>query len=151
MTNERNDPAVYASNDGSIDLTYLSDAHSPRPGLKRLRVILGEANDPNAADLHWAQDPPGILWDAHSYPTDFVMVYLQGSQRVGDRWYHAGDARVVKAGDVTGPMEAGPEGSTALVIFADAVPPLEATFVKTSGTSDQPDTNYYQHAKIPKE
>ena len=47
------------------------------------------------------------------------------------------------------PMEAGPEGSMALVIFADSVPPLEATFVKRSGSDDEPQTNYYQHARVP--
>jgi hypothetical protein len=140
---------LIASNDGSVDVAFESMADSPRPGLKRLRIMLGAADDRKVADIHWAQDPPGIQWDAHSYPTDFIMVYLHGSQKVGEEWFREGDARIVKAGDVTGPMEAGPEGSMALVIFADSVPPLEATFVKRSGSDDEPQTNYYQHARVP--
>jgi hypothetical protein len=77
-----------------------------------------------------------------------VMSYLQGSQKVGDKWYHAGDARIVKAGDVYGPIEAGPEGSTAIIVFAhgDYVPVFEKEAVADETT---PATPYYQHAHTP--
>ena len=43
----------------------------------------------------------------------------QGSQKVGGRWLHEGDIRIGLANKGYGPLIAGPEGVTVLVIFAD--------------------------------
>jgi hypothetical protein len=102
------------------DVTFQAIANEPKAGLKRVHLVLGPEGDSNAPHIFWAQDAPGLTWDPMSHPSDFLGVYLAGSQKVGDRWYHAGDARFVPAGQVYGPTEPGPEGSTMLIIFRNS-------------------------------
>src|ERR1700737_409072 len=120
MADDKSTPRHIATDAGSTDLNLEEWAYEPRPGFKRTHVVIGKEGDPAAPQFFWAQDPPGITWDAQSSRCDFVLVYLQGSQKVGDKWHHAGEARLVKAGEVYGPIEAGPEGSTIVMVFANA-------------------------------
>ena len=46
----------------------------------------------------------------------------EGSVQVTRRWYHEGDIRIVKGGTVYGPVIAGPEGATVLIIFRGGIP-----------------------------
>jgi len=114
------EPRFLASGNGSVNSTLDEAAFAPRPGFKRVHVILGDEDDQESPQVYWAKDPPNITWDAQSHGADFVMFYLEGSQKVGDTWFSAGDVRVVKAGTVYGPITAGPEGSTVLLVFASA-------------------------------
>jgi hypothetical protein len=114
------EPRFIASGNGSVAVKLDDVAFEPRPGFKRVHVMLGDEHDEGAPQVYWAKDPPDITWDAQSHGADFVMFYLEGSQKVGDTWYGAGDVRVVKAGTVYGPITAGPEGSTVLLVFASA-------------------------------
>ena len=120
MTEESAERKVIESSAGSQGITLEDESFEPRPGFKRTHIILGRDDDHNAARVYWAQDPPGVVWDPQSHNCDMVISYLQGSQKVGDKWFHAGDARVVKAGTVYGPIEAGPGGSTVVILFANA-------------------------------
>ncbi len=61
--------------------------------------------------------PPGYEVRAHTHAADYVELILEGSQQVTRKWYHAGDVRMVKGGTAYGPLVAGPEGVTVLVIF----------------------------------
>lgn len=69
--------------------------------------------------------PPGYVVGPHTHATDYVEVILAGSQKVTRRWHHPGDIRIVRAGTVYGPLEAGPEGATVLIVFADSRTEIE--------------------------
>jgi hypothetical protein len=135
----------FDTDSGSFDLNFESASVEPRKGFRRVHVILGGPGNASSPQIYWAQDPPGVHWDSQSHNADFLMAYLQGSQKVGDRWYRAGDARVVKAGTVYGPIEAGPEGSTAILVFAhaDYQPNFEEETADESKGSP-----YFQHAHL---
>jgi hypothetical protein len=62
---------------------------------------------------------PGVTVQPHSHVCDYTEILLEGSEQVTRKWHHAGDVRVVKAGTVYGPLVAGPEGVTKLIIFKD--------------------------------
>ncbi len=87
-----------------------------------------------AGAVHWHRDtswddlevkelPNGVrsrgfvIDSGHSHQCDYAEIILHGSQQVTRRWYKAGDVRIVKAGTVYGPLVAGPEGATVIVIF----------------------------------
>ena len=62
--------------------------------------------------------PPGAQVDPHTHTADYVEVVIAGSQMVTGRWHHAGDLRTVRAGTGYGPLVAGPEGATVMLIFS---------------------------------
>lgn len=82
-----------------------------------LRV--GENGDPTAPVVLRMELPPGASVGVHSHDTDYVEIILEGSQLVTRRLHKAGDVRIVKAGTSYGPLVAGPDGATVLVIFRD--------------------------------
>lgn len=63
--------------------------------------------------------PPHCRIEAHTHDCDYSEIILQGSQKVSGRWLHEGDIRVGLANKGYGPLIAGPDGVTVLVIFAD--------------------------------
>lgn len=63
--------------------------------------------------------PPGCTIEPHTHECDYSEIILEGSQKVGNKWLHAGDIRVGLANRGYGPLVAGPEGVTVLVIFAN--------------------------------
>ena len=75
-----------------------------------------DAASPTVFKVHF---PPGCTIEAHTHACDYSEIVLEGSQKVGERWLHAGDVRVGLANRGYGPLVAGPEGATVLVIFAD--------------------------------
>jgi hypothetical protein len=81
------------------------------------RVLLGDPDSPSASNVFWIRFTPGHHTEPHSHASDYCEVILEGSLRVGKKWLGPGDVRIVKAGTGYGPLEAGPEGVTALVIF----------------------------------
>lgn len=133
---------AFTSASGSSDLNFVDASTEVRSGMKRVHVVLGEEDDPNAPHVYWSQDPPGLKWDAQSHHVDFMMSYLQGSQKVGDKWYYAGDARIVKAGTVYGPLETGPDGLTAILVFAQA----NAKPIFEGDDPDEKESPYFRHA-----
>ena len=86
-------------------------------GAKGNRFVIGDADDDSAPLVLRGIFPPGAVVSPHSHPCDYAEIILEGSQQVTRRWHHAGDIRIVKAGTVYGPLVAGPEGATVLVIF----------------------------------
>lgn len=83
------------------------------------RYAVGDPEDATAPVVVCARFPAGFVLGPHTHDTDYSEIVLRGAQRVGRTWYHPGDARVVKAGTVYGPLEAGPEGAVVLVVFRD--------------------------------
>lgn len=63
--------------------------------------------------------PPGCTIEAHTHACDYSEIILEGSQKVGSKWLYPGDIRVGLANRGYGPLVAGPEGASVLVIFAD--------------------------------
>jgi hypothetical protein len=146
MTDGTAERRVIESSAGSLGINLEDESFEPRPGFKRTHVILGRDEDHDAARVYWAKDPPGVVWDPQSHNCDMVISYLQGSQKVGDKWYNAGDARIVKAGTVYGPIEAGPEGSTVVIIFSNAdYQPIFEGAVEVEGES--PFVPFFEHVR----
>ena len=63
--------------------------------------------------------PPGCTIEAHTHACDYSEIILAGSQKVGAKWLYPGDIRIGLANRGYGPLVAGPEGASGLVIFAD--------------------------------
>ena len=63
--------------------------------------------------------PPECFVEAHTHECDYTEIILEGSQKVGATWHHAGDVRIGLANRGYGPIVAGPEGTTVLFMFAD--------------------------------
>ena len=72
----------------------------------------------DAPVIGYSKWPPGRTVPPHTHSSDYVEIILEGSQRIGKTWHKAGDVRMVKAGTGYGPLTAGPEGVTFLVVFA---------------------------------
>ena len=88
-------------------------------GIVTSRFVLGDDDDPNAPVVFRSWYPPNIEIAPHTHAADYCEIVLEGSLRVTRRWFTAGDVRIVKGGTAYGPLVMGPEGCTALVIFAD--------------------------------
>ena len=63
--------------------------------------------------------PPGSRVEAHTHPCDYSEIILEGRQKVSGKWLETGDIRVGLANRGYGPLIAGDEGVTVLVIFAN--------------------------------
>lgn len=80
----------------------------------------GASEDPDSPIVFLAEFPPGFRVEPHSHEADYLEIILKGSIEVTRRVHSAGDIRSVRAGTAYGPLIAGPEGCTFLVIFADS-------------------------------
>lgn len=63
--------------------------------------------------------PPGCTIEPHTHACDYSEIILEGSQKVGNKWLYPGNIRIGLANRGYGPLVAGPEGASVLVIFAD--------------------------------
>ena len=63
--------------------------------------------------------PPDCRIEAHTHACDYSEIILEGTQKVSGKWLYPGDIRIGLANRGYGPLIAGPEGVTVLVIFAD--------------------------------
>ena len=86
-------------------------------GARVASFILGDPDDPDAPVIFTGVYPPGSRTAAHHHVNDYAEILLEGSQQITNKWRHAGDVRIVKAGTGYGPLIAGPEGCRTLVIF----------------------------------
>ena len=80
---------------------------------------IGRPSDDAAPAVFKTYFPPNCRIEAHTHACDYSEIILQGSQKVSGKWLHEGDIRVGLANKGYGPLIAGPEGVTVLVIFAD--------------------------------
>jgi hypothetical protein len=63
--------------------------------------------------------PAGSRVERHSHACDFAEIILEGSVQCAGSWFHAGDIMNFSAGTPDGPLVAGPDGVTKLVVYAD--------------------------------
>ena len=76
-------------------------------------------SDEDAPTIFNVYYPPGCTVDAHTHECDYTEIILEGSQRVGATWHHAGDVRIGLANRGYGPLVAGDEGTRVLFMFKD--------------------------------
>jgi hypothetical protein len=95
---------------GALDLPTGAVASMYRIGLPT------EESSPTVFKMEF---PPGCRIEPHTHACDYSEIILEGSQQVSGQWLHKGDIRVGLANRGYGPLIAGPEGATVLVIFAD--------------------------------
>ncbi len=88
-------------------------------GVVTSQYRIGRPSDPESPTVFKAEFPPHCRIEAHTHGCDYAEVILKGSQQVSGRWLHEGDIRIGLANKGYGPLIAGPEGVTVLVIFAD--------------------------------
>lgn len=99
--------------------TSWSELEKPMHDLGVLGALftIGDADDDSATRVGRYYFPPGVRVAPHTHDADYAEIILEGTQQVTRRWHRAGDIRIVKAGTAYGPLIAGPEGVTVLVIF----------------------------------
>jgi hypothetical protein len=84
--------------------------------------VLGDIDDETAPRIGRYYFPPSVRVAPHLHDVDYAEIILEGAQRIGGRWYRAGDIRIVRAGTVYGPLIAGPDGVTVTIVFRSAQP-----------------------------
>ena len=81
---------------------------------------IGLPENPEAPTVFKMNFPPGCTIESHTHACDYSEIVLEGSQMIGRTWLYQGVVRIGLANSGYGPLEAGPEGATVLVIFADS-------------------------------
>ena len=79
---------------------------------------IGLPDNPQAPTVFKMWFPPGCTIEVHTHACDYSEIILEGSQKVGNKWLYPGDIRIGLANRGYGPLVAGPEGASVLVIFA---------------------------------
>ena len=88
-------------------------------GSRTSRFVVGDPDDPEAPVVFRVEFPPNCEVAAHMHDCDYAEIVLEGTQQVTRRWHKPGDVRIAKANTAYGPLVAGPEGCTVLVVFAN--------------------------------
>lgn len=101
----------YAFNWDDLDAIEL-----PSGIVTRMYRVGSEADAPTVFKVYY---PPGCTVEAHTHECDYTEIIVEGSQKVGATWHHAGDVRIGLADRGYGPLVAGPEGATVLFMFKD--------------------------------
>ena len=90
-----------------------------RSGAVTSQYRVGRPSSDSSPTVFRVEFPPDCRIEAHTHACDYSEIILKGSQKVSGRWLREGDIRVGLANQAYGPLIAGPEGVTVLVIFAD--------------------------------
>jgi anti-sigma factor ChrR (cupin superfamily) len=101
----------------------VADVAQHRPnGIHISPIKVGDAA--GAPRVVFAKWEPGVTVAPHTHNCDYCEIILEGRQKVGKTWFGVGDVRLVKAGTGYGPLMAGAEGCTLIIVFAsdDQVP-----------------------------
>lgn len=81
---------------------------------------IGDAHDgPALAIVSIGPGLENFEGEAHHHNSDQVRIILDGSMKIGRKWYRKGDVRIQQAGRPYGPEKHGPEGSVELLFFSD--------------------------------
>jgi hypothetical protein len=80
---------------------------------------IGRPSEAGSPTVFKVSFPPDCRIEAHTHACDYSEIILKGSQKISGKWLHEGDIRIGLANKGYGPLIAGPEGVTVLVIFAD--------------------------------
>ncbi|NIP15049.1 MAG: hypothetical protein GWM88_10160 [Pseudomonadales bacterium] len=103
-------------------------------GIETTMFRIGMPHDAASPTVFKVYYPPGCKVEAHTHECDYSEIILEGSQKVGNEWLRPGDIRVGMANRGYGPLVAGEEGATVLVIFADGKWPA-VTIGRNDGSS----------------
>ena len=108
-------------------------------GVVTSQYRIGLPSENSSPSVFKAYYPPHCRIEAHTHACDYTEIILEGSQKVSGRWLHEGDIRIGLANKGYGPLIAGPDGVTVLVVFADGNWPaveIGAGDGSTLGTSE---------------
>ena len=86
-------------------------------GIETTQYRIGLPTEDSSPTVFKVYFPPNCRVEAHTHPCDYSEIILQGSQKVSGKWLHEGDIRIGLANRGYGPLIAGDEGVTVLVIF----------------------------------
>jgi hypothetical protein len=86
-------------------------------GAKTYKFEIGVEGDSQAPVVFRVDFPPNCEVAPHTHNVDYCEIVLSGTQQVTRQWHKPGDIRIAKAGTAYGPLIAGPEGCSVLVIF----------------------------------
>ena len=88
-------------------------------GIRTRMYRIGDPADESSPTVFKVYYPPDCFVEAHTHECDYTEIIVEGSQKVGATWHHAGDIRIGLAHRGYGPLVAGPEGATVLFMFKD--------------------------------
>ena len=88
-------------------------------GIETQMYRVGDPDDESSPTVFRVYYPPECYVEAHTHECDYTEIIIEGSQKVGATWHHAGDVRLGLANRGYGPLVAGPEGATVLFMFKD--------------------------------
>lgn len=103
----------------STSWTELGERTLPN-GVVVANFSIGDPGDPASPAVFKVDFPPGCRIEPHAHKAAYAEIILSGSQKVSGRWHHAGDVRIASPDQVYGPLIAGDEGASVLVMFADS-------------------------------
>jgi anti-sigma factor ChrR (cupin superfamily) len=115
--NLQNIPAVQGHIDSSFDDDRWMGSGAPDASRYTFWFLGDDPDGPAVFCVTAPPNPSGKETSAHSHSADQVRVVLEGSFKVGNKWYHAGEMRVQDKGRIYGPEVVGPEGCRYLVVF----------------------------------
>ena len=107
---------------GHIDSSFDDDRWMLAPGGSGIRLnfwFMGDDPDgPVVACSVYPPNPEGAEnAPAHSHSSDSIRIIVEGSFKVGAKWYEAGQMRIQDAGRIYGPEVVGPNGCKQIIIF----------------------------------
>ena len=111
----------------------------PVTDVETTQYRIGLPDDPASPTVFKAYFPPDCRVEAHTHACDYSEIIVKGSQKVSGKWLHEGNIRIGLANRAYGPLIAGPEGVTVLVIFANGnwpAIPVAAGDGSTLGTDE---------------
>ena len=88
-------------------------------GIETTQYRIGLPTEDSSPTVFKVYFPPNCRVEAHTHACDYSEIILEGTQKVSGKWLYPGDIRIGLANRGYGPLIAGPEGVTVLVIFAD--------------------------------
>jgi len=107
---------------GHIDSSFDDDRWMLAPGDSGYRWnfwFLGD--DPDGPVVVCTIAPPNPDGNetapSHSHSSDAIRIILEGSFKVGEKWYEAGEMRFQEAGVIYGPEVVGPNGCKQINIY----------------------------------
>jgi hypothetical protein len=86
-------------------------------GVRYRSFRIGSPDSTDAPTVFQTYYPPHIVIATHTHDCDYAEIIVDGSVEVARIWYRAGEIRTVQAGTAYGPLRAGPEGTTLLIVF----------------------------------
>lgn len=104
-----------------VRVTWLEPGEWTQNDLLDLRSVghlIGDRDKGDSVLVAVVDYAPHAEVPAHSHLVDYISVVVRGSIEVTKRQEGVGSIRIVRAGTGYGPLKAGPEGCTAVDIFA---------------------------------